>query len=53
MRKDNTSEETVPALLTELLALMVAHRPAFRREQPYRRAVALVSARCLRLPATR
>jgi hypothetical protein len=42
MRKDNTSEETVPALLTELLALMVAHRPAFRREQPYRRAVALV-----------
>jgi len=42
MRKDNTSEEAVPALLTALLALVVAHRPAFRREQPYRRAVALV-----------
>jgi hypothetical protein len=42
MRKDNTNDDAVPALLTALMVLLAAHRPAFGRGQPYRRAVALV-----------
>lgn len=42
MDKDNTSGGAVPGLLAALMVLLAAHRPAFRREQPYRRAVALV-----------
>ncbi|HEX9117916.1 MAG TPA: hypothetical protein VGA61_17745 [Anaerolineae bacterium] len=42
MDEDTTDGEAIPALLAALLALLAAHRPAFRQERPYRRAVALV-----------
>ncbi len=42
MAQDTTELEAVPALLAALLVLLAAHRPAFRQERPYRRAVALV-----------
>ena len=42
MNQDSTRQETYPALLRALLALLAAHRSAFGQERPYRRAVALV-----------
>lgn len=42
MDEDTTDREAVPALLAALLMLLAAHRPAFRQERPYQRAVALV-----------
>ncbi len=42
MDEDTTDGEAVPALLAALLGLLAAHRPAFRQERPYQRAVALV-----------
>ncbi|HEX9117686.1 MAG TPA: transposase, partial [Anaerolineae bacterium] len=42
MDEDSTEREAVPALLAALFELVAAHRPAFRQERPYRRAVALV-----------
>jgi hypothetical protein len=44
MAQHNTEREAVPALLAALLDLLAAHRPAFRQERPYRRAVGLVFA---------
>ncbi len=42
MTQDTTEQAAVPVLLATLLALIAAHRPAFRQERPYQRAVALV-----------
>ena len=42
MVQDSTDGKAVPALMTALLGLLAAHRPAFRQERPYQRAVALV-----------
>jgi hypothetical protein len=39
---DSTVFRAVRPLLPELFALLAAHRPAFRQERPYQRAVALV-----------
>jgi len=40
-------QRAAPALLVILLALVAAHRPAFRQERPYQRCVALVLASLL------
>ena len=53
MRKDNTSEETVPALLTELLALMWHTGRRFGGNSHIDERWHWFSVRCLRLPATR
>lgn len=42
MNEHSTEGEGVAGLLPTLLALVTAHRPAFRQERPYQRAVALV-----------
>jgi hypothetical protein len=42
MAKNSTIKAAFPVLLVNLLTLIAAHRSAFRREQPYRRAVALL-----------
>jgi hypothetical protein len=42
MAKHSTAGEALPVLVATLLKLLAAHRPAFRQERPYRRAVALV-----------
>ena len=44
MAEHSTASKTKASLLTTLLALIAAHRPAFRQERPYRRAVGLVFA---------
>jgi hypothetical protein len=44
MTKHSIASKTNASLLTTLLALIAAHRPAFRQERPYRRAVGLVFA---------
>jgi hypothetical protein len=41
MAEHSTTSKTTAGLLTAL-ALIAAHRPAFRQERPYRRAVGLV-----------
>lgn len=40
--KDNTRFKDAPDLLQALFTLIQAHRPAFRQERPYRRAVGLI-----------
>ena len=40
--KDNTHSKNLPALLQVLLALLQAHRGAFRQERPFRRAEGMV-----------
>lgn len=40
--KDNTSTPQMPALLQSVFQLLQAHRPAFRQDRPYWRAVGLV-----------
>jgi hypothetical protein len=42
MEKNSTDGAVLPELLAALLAVITAHRAAFRQERPYRRAVALV-----------
>ncbi len=42
MNEHTTEQAVAPALLAALWALLAAHRPAFRQERPYQRAVALV-----------
>src|SRR5512136_2572450 len=42
MNEHTTQTTAVPELLAALLTLLAAHRPAFRQERPYQRAVALV-----------
>ena len=40
--KDNTHSKNLPVLLRTLLALLQAHRGAFRQERPFRRAEGMV-----------
>ena len=40
--KNITKPNDVPVLLQALITLIQAHRPAFRQERPYRRAVGLI-----------
>ncbi|MDX1269436.1 MAG: transposase, partial [Oceanisphaera sp.] len=40
--KNSTFPTEIPSLLRNLLTLLAAHRPAFRQERTYQRAVALV-----------
>ncbi|MHB0878730.1 MAG: transposase [Anaerolineae bacterium] len=42
MSKDSARANGIPVLLEKLFELLAAHRPAFRQERPFRRAVALV-----------
>jgi hypothetical protein len=42
MAEHITDKAAVPGLLAALIGLLRAHRPAFRQERPYQRAVALV-----------
>jgi len=42
--KYNTERERIPELLVALYGLLEAHRPAFRQEGPYWRAISLVMA---------
>jgi hypothetical protein len=44
MRKDSTKAAEIPALLATLLALLAAHRPAFKQERPYWRSMGLALA---------
>lgn len=42
MNEHSTESEVAAGLLPTLLALIAAHRPAFKQERPYQRGVALV-----------